>query len=83
MEPFPNIAVAVTWEFRCHGKEIPGDPWAWHCRSREGSIVASSKKYFQSLRQAIADARHHGFQYDFDSNVVATGTGAAVSEGNP
>ena len=61
MEPFPINAVAVEWEFRCHGKEVPGRPWDWHCRSKEGAIVAKSVGYFKSLREALADAATHGF----------------------
>jgi hypothetical protein len=64
MEPFPNNAVAVEWEFRCNSKEIPGSPWDWRCRSREGSIVALSKGFFRSLHEAVADAKHNGFPYE-------------------
>jgi hypothetical protein len=64
MEPFPSSAVAVEWEFRCHGKEVPGRPWDWRCRSKEGSLVAKSKGSFRSLREAVADAGLHGFSYE-------------------
>ena len=64
MEPFPANSVAVEWEFRCHGREIPGHPWDWRCRSREGVVVAKSKGYFKSLREAVADASMNGFQYE-------------------
>jgi len=63
MEPFPNNAVAVEWEFRCNSKEVPGRPWDWQCRSREGSIVAKSKRFFQSLNDAVTDAQRNGFRY--------------------
>lgn len=63
MEPFPSNAVAVEWEFRCHGKEEPARPWDWRCRSNEGSLVAKSKSSFRSLREAVADAGLHGFSY--------------------
>jgi hypothetical protein len=61
MEPIPINALAVTWQFRCHGSEVPGHPWAWHCRSRDGEIVARSQGFFKSLHAAIADAESHGF----------------------
>ena len=61
MEPFPITAVAVEWEFRCRGKQVPGHAWDWRCRSKEGSVVATSKGYFKSLREAVADASSHGF----------------------
>ena len=61
MEPFPSNAVAVTWEFRCHGTGRPGYPWAWRCRSKEGTVVAESRGYFSTLREAVADAGSHGF----------------------
>jgi hypothetical protein len=64
MEPFPNNAMAVEWEFRCNGKEVPGRPWDWRCRSSEGSIVALSKGFFRSLHEAVADAKHNGFPYE-------------------
>lgn len=64
MEPIEINAVVIEWEFRCHGKEIPGRPWDWRCRSREGLIVAASKGYFRSLREAIADAASNGFVYE-------------------
>jgi len=64
MEPFPNNAVAVEWEFRCHGDATPGQPWEWRCRSKEGSIVAKSKNRFRSLREALADAAMNGFSYE-------------------
>jgi hypothetical protein len=63
MEPFPSNAVAVEWEFRCQGKEVPARPWDWRCRSKEGSLVAKSKSSFRSLREAVADAGLHGFSY--------------------
>ncbi|HEV7799480.1 MAG TPA: hypothetical protein VGP15_00260 [Burkholderiales bacterium] len=65
MEPFPINAIAVQWEFRCHGGEVPGRPWNWHCRSKEGTIVASSQGYFKSLHEAVVDANKHGFRYEF------------------
>jgi hypothetical protein len=65
MEPFPINAIAVQWEFRCQGDAVPGHPWIWHCRSREGTIVAKSKDHFRSLHDAVADANKHGFRYEF------------------
>jgi hypothetical protein len=64
MDPFPNNAVAVEWEFRCHGSELPGRPWEWHCRAKDGTTVAQSLAPFRSLREAITDAITHGFQYN-------------------
>ena len=64
MEPFPSNAVAVEWEFRCQGAELAGRPWDWRCRSKDGSIVAISRTYFSSLREAIADAGSHGFSHE-------------------
>jgi hypothetical protein len=64
MEPIPINALAVTWEFRCHGNEVPGHPWNWHCRSRDGAIVARSQVFFRSLQEAVADANNHGFRYE-------------------
>jgi hypothetical protein len=64
MEPFPTNAVAVEWEFRCNSTEIPGRPWNWRCRSREGSVVAKSKSFFRSLDEAVADAKYNGFRYE-------------------
>ena len=61
MEPIPTAAIAVEWEFRCHGSEVPGRPWDWRCRSRDGEVVAKSKGYFRSLREAVADAGSNGF----------------------
>lgn len=61
MEPFAINAVAVEWEFRCHGKDVPGHPWDWRCRSRDGTVVATSDGYFRSLREAVADATARGF----------------------
>ena len=63
MEPFPSYAVAVEWEFRCRGNEVPARPWDWRCHSKEGSLVAKSKRSFASLREAVADAGLHGFSY--------------------
>lgn len=64
MEPIPINALAVTWEFRCHGGKVPGLPWAWRCRSRDGAIVARSQDFFRSLHEAVADAIDHGFRYE-------------------
>ena len=64
MEPFPSTAVAVEWEFRCHGKAKPGHPWDWRCRSRDGEVVATSTGYFKSLREAVADASTNGFLHE-------------------
>ena len=63
MEPIPINALAITWEFRCHGSEVPGHPWSWRCRSRDGAVVARSYGFFKSLREAVADANNHGFRY--------------------
>lgn len=63
MEPFPGNAVAVQWEFRCDGKDLPAQPWHWCCRSREGLVVATSKGYFRSLHEAVGDANKNGFRY--------------------
>jgi hypothetical protein len=63
MEPFPSNAVAVEWEFRCHGKEVPARPWDWRCHTKEGELIAKSKGSFKSLREAVADAGLHGFSY--------------------
>ena len=64
MEPFPDNAVAVEWEFRCNGKGAAGHSWEWQCRARDGAIVAKSLASFGSLREAIGDAVGNGFQYD-------------------
>jgi len=64
MDPFPNNAVAVEWEFRCRGNDSPGHPWDWRCRAHDGAVVAKSGAAFKSLRDAVADAITHGFQYD-------------------
>ena len=64
MEPFPNTAVAAEWEFRCHGKEVPGHPWDWQCRAKDGTIVAMSGSYFKTLREAVTNAASAGFQFD-------------------
>jgi hypothetical protein len=64
MEPFRTNAVAVTWEFRCHGAEAPGRSWDWQCKSKEGLSVARSTARFRSLSEAIADARVRGFSYN-------------------
>ena len=61
MEPFALSAVAVEWEFRCHGKAVPGHPWRWRCRSKDGTVVATSKSSFRSLRDAVEDAGRNGF----------------------
>jgi hypothetical protein len=61
MEPIPTLAVAVQWEFRCHGRERPEGAWDWQCRSKEGSILARSRKSFRSLQEALTDAQEHGF----------------------
>lgn len=65
MEPIQISAIAATWEFRCHGNEVPGQPWAWHCRSKEGEVVARSRRFFKTLHEAVADANMHGFRYEF------------------
>jgi hypothetical protein len=64
MEPIAINAIAVTWEFRCHSSEIPGLPWTWQCRSKDGEVVARSPRFFKSLREAVEDANVHGFRYD-------------------
>ena len=63
MEQYSHNAIAVQWEFRCHGNDMPAHAWEWKCRSREGTIVAKSKASFKSLRDAIRDAEQNGFQY--------------------
>jgi len=63
MEPFPDNAVAVEWEFRCTGREVAGPSWEWRCRARDGAVVAKSRVTFRSLREAISDAVGNGFQY--------------------
>jgi hypothetical protein len=69
MEPFPVNALAVQWEFLCRGSDAPGKPWKWQCRSAEGSIVGKSQAYFESLREAVADANKHGFRYELPPEV--------------
>ena len=63
MEPFPDNAVAVEWEFSCNGKGASGHSWEWRCRARDGAIVSKSAASFKSLRDAISDAVEKGFQY--------------------
>jgi hypothetical protein len=60
MEPIPINAVAVEWQFRCR-TPAHDHAWEWHCRSGEGAILASSVRSFGSLREAMEDARRHGF----------------------
>jgi len=74
MEPFAITAIAVQWEFRCHGDEVPGTPWNWQCRSPEGCVVARSSGFFKSLHEAVADANRHGFRYE-----IASASGPAIS----
>jgi hypothetical protein len=64
MEPFAINAGPGEWEFRCHSKEVPGHPWDWQCRLKDGSVVARSKGYFRSLHEAVADAVANGFTYE-------------------
>jgi hypothetical protein len=64
MEPIQINAIAVTWEFRCHGSDVPGHPWAWRCRSKDGEVVAGSTRFFKSLHEAVTDANNHGFRYE-------------------
>jgi hypothetical protein len=61
MEPYPTNAVAVQWEFSCRGSDKPEGAWGWRCRSKEGAILAASHGCFRSLRDALADAKQHGF----------------------
>jgi hypothetical protein len=63
MEPLAIGAVAVEWQFRCHGSEAPGPPWRWSCRSKDGTVVAESESHFRSLREAVADAAANGFRH--------------------
>lgn len=72
MEPFPINAVAVQWEFRCHGKAGPGQPWEWRCRARDGALVARSQRSFRSLREAVADAGAHGFQSGGEASTLSS-----------
>ena len=64
MEPFPLNAIAVQWEFRCHGAKTHGSPWTWQCRTEDGTVVARSVDKFKTLRDAVADANEHGFGYE-------------------
>jgi len=61
MEPVPNNAVAVEWQFRCLETEAAGRAWDWLCRSRDGCVIMSSHGRFESLKEAVADAGRHGF----------------------
>jgi hypothetical protein len=72
MDPFPNNAVAVEWEFRCHSREVPGHPWDWRCRTKDGALVSKSLVQFKSLRHAVTDAIANGFQYDPARTAQAT-----------
>ena len=63
MEPIAINALAVMWEFRCHGSQVPALSWSWRCRSPDGEIVAASQVFFRSLHEAVADAMKHGFHY--------------------
>jgi hypothetical protein len=64
MEPFPLNAIAVQWEFRCHGGAPQGSPWTWQCRTRDGTVLASSIDVLKTLRDAVADANKHGFGHE-------------------
>lgn len=61
MEPIPNNAVAIEWQFQCRRADMDRHGWAWRCRSGDGQEVASSVRTFGSLEDAIEDARKHGF----------------------
>ena len=64
MEPFPLNAIAVKWEFRCHGAQAHGSAWTWQCRAQDGTVVGRSVEGSKTLRDAVADANKHGFGYD-------------------
>lgn len=74
MEPVSINALAVQWEFRCHGSEAPERPWTWQCRSQDGTVVTGSAECFKSLHEAVADAIGHGFRYEHGSE-SASGAG--------
>ena len=72
MDPFPNNAVAVEWDFRCHGGRALGHSWDWRCRTRDGALVAKSLVHFKSLHDAVTDAIANGFQYEPTHAAVST-----------
>jgi hypothetical protein len=61
MEPIPNNAVAVEWQFRCRETDGGERAWDWQCRSKDGCVIAHSAGLFQSLKEAVADAGRRGF----------------------
>ena len=57
-----DILVAERWEFRCDsGPSRAG--WRWRSCTRTGTLIAQSAGAFPSLRDALEDAKHHGFAY--------------------